>query len=275
MWRARVWGTGAAQRLADLARLHLLQHRGEKLGQPLVRPPAEVAALERVRGVGIARRDPGEIAAPARLGERLLRLRARLLDALGARTLRHPHEDVRHVVLRALGICLELLEEQIDLAVVHLDLVLDFALAEPREQNLLAQVLAPGVERDVVALEGAAEIGQRHLVVLRDALDRAVELEVVDPDAGVARLLQLRLVEHQPLEDLPLEHRARRRRGSLAVQLALGGGDRGVQLGERDHFLVHHRHDAVDERRPLRRRERRQQKKQQQKHRRPAHVRIL
>src|SRR6185503_1138207 len=117
---------------------------------------------------------------------------------------------MRHVVLRTRRIRLELFEEEVDLAVVYLDLVLDFTLAQARDQDLIAQVLAPGVEGDVVALEGAAEVGERHLVVFRDALDRAVDLEVVDADAGVARLLQLRPVDHQALEDLPLEHRARR-----------------------------------------------------------------
>ena len=43
-------------------------------------------------------------------------------------------------------------------------------------------------------------------------------------------------------------------RGALPAQLALGAGHRLVELGERDHFLVHHRDDAVDQRRRLRRR---------------------
>ncbi len=185
----------------------------------------------------------------ARLGERLLDARASLLDALGARLLGDAHQDVREVVLGALrrGV-LHVLEEELDLAVAHLDPVVDLALAQAREQHLLAHVAAEGVEGEAVALERGAELRHGHLVVLGDALHRALELQLVDADAAVTRHLRLRLVEDQPLEHLPLQHRALGRRDAAAPQVALGEADGVVELRKRDHFLVDDRDDAVDER---------------------------
>ena len=100
----------AAQRLADVAGLHLRERVGEELGQPLVVAPAERAALQRIRGVGVRRGDARERRAAAHLGHRLLGSAARLADALGARALGHAHEDMGEVVLRALvGAVLQLL----------------------------------------------------------------------------------------------------------------------------------------------------------------------
>ena len=153
-------------------------------------------------------------------------------------------------LLRAAG--LVLLEEKVDLGVAHLDLVVDFALAQPRQDDLLAQVVAEGVEREAVALERLAEVRERQLVVLGDALDRAIELHVVDAHAGIARELQLRLLQDESLEHLPLEHLARRCLRAAPLELALRGLDRLVELREGDDLLVHDCHDAVDERHALR-----------------------
>ena len=124
---------------------------------------------------------------------------------------------------RAAILGVDVLEEQIDLAVAYLDLVVDFTLAQPGEQDLVAQVRREA-SKGTPSRSRGAKIGERHACLFRDALDRAVDLHVVDPDAGVARLLELRLVEDQPLEELPLEHVARRDLRSLPAQLALGGG---------------------------------------------------
>ena len=155
---------------------------------------------------------------------------------------------MRHLVFDAgVGPRLQIGEEQIDLGVADLDPVLHLALAQPVQQHLLAQLLAPGLEGDAVALERGAEVGQAQIVVLRHALHRAVELHLVDAHAGVPRELQLRLVDDQALEHLALEQRAVGQPRALAAQLALGAGHRVVELGGGDHVLVDHRHDAVDQ----------------------------
>jgi hypothetical protein len=94
---------------------------------------------------------------------------------------------VRHLIFHpGIRARLQVGEEQVDLGVAHLDLVVHLALAQPVEQHLLAQVLAPGLVGHAVALERAAEFGQAHVVVLRHALHRAVELHLVDAQPGVA-----------------------------------------------------------------------------------------
>ena len=210
--------------------------------------PAERAALQRVGRIGKTRRHAREGRAALRLGQRLLGALARLPDALGARAFGHAHEYMGEVVFRSLRPGLHLLEKHVDLGLAHLHAVLDFALAQARHHHLLAHVVAPAVEGHAVGLERAAKIGERHVVRLRDALHRAVETQLVDADAAVARHLQLRLVEDQALEHLALEHRALGRGRALAAQLPLGHADRFVQLRIGDHFLVDHGHDAIDQR---------------------------
>ena len=218
--------------------------------------------MQGVGGIGIAGGELAEVAAGARLGERLFGLRARRLQPLGACLLGHAHEDVRQVVFDTLGRRgFHFLEEQAHLGVAHLDLVVNLALAQPRQEDLLAQVLAPAFERHAVRFEGFAKLGERHVVVLGDALHRAVELQLVDADAGLARHLQLRLLEDQALEHLVLEHVALGRGRALPAQLPLGAVDGLVQLGQRDDFLVDDRDDAVDDSDALRRRRERQGEK--------------
>ena len=219
--------------------------------------------MQCIWGIGIAGGEPAEIAAGARLGERVLGFRARRREPLGACLLGHAHEDVRQLVFDTLGRRgLHFLEKQGHLGVAHLDLVVHLALAQPRQEDLLAQVLAPELERHAVGLQRAPELGQRHLVALGDALHGAVELQLVDADAGLARHLQLRLLEDQALQHLALEHFALGRGRILPAQLPLGAADGVVQLGKRDDFLVDDRDDAVDDGHALRRRRKRQGEKE-------------
>ena len=208
---------------ADLARLHALHRLGKQLRHPVFGAPAHRAALQRVGRIRIARRDLREIGAGHGLGARLVDLLARRFDLLRARLLGQAHQHVRQVVLVArAAVAPGFGEELVDLGVGHLDAVVDFALAQPLHLDLLAHLLAEALEGDAVLLQHLAEPGQRHVVVLGDALQRLVELELLDADAGIARQLQLRLVDDQPVEDLALEQRALGQRRALAPQLAFG-----------------------------------------------------
>ncbi|MDW8470081.1 MAG: hypothetical protein RML56_15100 [Burkholderiales bacterium] len=238
----------AAQHLAHLARLHARERPDEKLGQPVGRAPAHRPAREGIRRIRVARRKARKIAAGERLGARPLGLGARLRDTLGRSLLGQPHEDVREVVLdgAAPGGAV-LLEKEVDFALAHLDAVVHLALAQPREHHLHAHLLAEALERDAVALEQPPELDRRQAVVLRDALERAVELDLVDADAGFLRELQLRFLEDQALEQLTLEHFPLGRRRALAAQLPLGRLDALAQLEPRDDVAVDHRDDAIEE----------------------------
>ncbi len=224
---------GAAQGIAHLPGLHLGEHAGEQLGQPVVAAPADRAALQGVGSVGIARGDAAKRRAALYFAQCLLGAFARLADALRARPLGHAHEDVGDVVLGVVGARLRLLEEDVHFRLAHLHAVLHLALAQPRHDHLAADIGAPGVEAHAVGLERAAEIREGHVVGRGDALHRAVDLQVVDADARLARELQLRLVEDQPLEHLALERR--RESGGdeqkLAHQNTCWNGNCGRALG--------------------------------------------
>ena len=78
--------------------------------------------------------------------------------------------------------------------------------------DLVADVLAVLAYGNALLREHLAELVGRELVVLRDAQDRALDLRVVDADAGFLRVLQQRALGDQPLEHLLVEHVGRRRR---------------------------------------------------------------
>ena len=125
-----VSGRGA-QRLAHLARLQSGDHVGEERGQLAALAPAQRAALEGGLAVRIGYRELGEILAA--LGA-LIDVRGALgglLELRGARILGHGDQDVRHVVLVALGGGLGLLlEELIDLARRDADVLQHIPLAQ-------------------------------------------------------------------------------------------------------------------------------------------------
>src|SRR3569832_229245 len=72
----------ASQDRADLARLHRFQRIGEQGLNLAAGAPAEVTALQRVGGVGIAGRHLGEIGALGKLGDDVLGTREACLDLL-------------------------------------------------------------------------------------------------------------------------------------------------------------------------------------------------
>jgi len=216
-----------------------------------------LAFLQRVAGIRIARRDAPEVGAGAGLVARLLGARARLRNALRGRLVGQSDQDVRDVVLDALAAdALLVFQVEVDLRLADLDPLVDLAFAQPLHDDLPAHFLAELVDLHAVALERLAKRGERHVVVLGDALDRAIELQLIDAQSAFGGELQLRLVEDQPLEHLALEHAAVGRRSALPLQLALGERDSLAQLARRHDFLVDDRHDAIDELQLLRERAR-------------------
>ncbi|MCZ7566695.1 MAG: hypothetical protein M5U08_25185 [Burkholderiales bacterium] len=163
---------------------------------------------------------------------------------------------MRELVLgRCAGARLAVLEERVHLGVGDLDLAVDLALAQPRDQHLGADVVAELLPRQAFALERAPELGRREAVLLRDALQRAIEIDLADAHSGLAGELHLHEIGDHALEHLALEHLLRRQRRALAAQLrgdALGAP---LELAHGHHLLVDHRGDPVGEHdaRPLRR----------------------
>ena len=201
----------AAQHVADLAGLQRLERAREQLRQAArgcasrarrpaarrARPSSSRRAGE-VRAARAPRRAPS---APARAPPRS----ARASDCSGTRTRMCASWYSTRVSGRAFS-----RRGTVDLGVGHLDLVVDLALAQAREQDLLAHVLAEGLERDAVALERAR--GSRPGSGCSSARcaarrGRAAARRRLMPVS--LRELHLHLVDDQALEDLALEQRAR------------------------------------------------------------------
>ena len=134
----------------------------------------------------------------------------------GLGLLRHAHQDVRDLVFDSrVGLRLHLGEEgSISVSLTWM------RSSTSRSRTRVSTICSRRSSRQAwnghaVALQRAAKIRQAHVVVLHHALHRAVELQLVDPDALVARELQLGLVQDQPLEHLALEQAALRQRRLL------------------------------------------------------------
>src|SRR5689334_7171045 len=241
-----VEAVGAAQDVAHVVGLHLVERLEEERGQARRGAPAEVAALERVGRIRIGRGDLREVGAAAQLRERGHRAAAARLDLLWRGLRRHQHEDVREAILRFARSLARLARDLgVHLGIGHDDVVLDFTLAQPRHQHLVADVVAEALVLDVVALERGAEVRHRQVVLLRDALDGAVEGRVVDLDARLLRHLHLHEVVDHALEDLARERVRGRDLAALARELAHDQVHAVVQVVLRDHLVVHDRDDAV------------------------------
>src|SRR5688572_11734613 len=236
-----VEAVGAADDVAHLADVELFDHAREERRQPRGGAPPERAALERVRRVREGRGDLREVAALAQLRERLHGAPAALIDHLGGRLRRDDDEDVRQAELRVRSLLLRLARKlRIHFGVGHHDGVLDLALAQARQHDLVADVLAELGVADAVLLEGDAEVAAREVVLLRDAVDGALERRVVPLDPALLRELDLDHVVHHALEDLRGQHLVRGKLPSLALQLARHEPDAVVQLVVGYHFVGHH-----------------------------------
>ena len=152
----RCEGRRAAQHRRSLARLQAGERVGEQLRQAVEGTPAEVAPLQRVGRIGdfAARRAKSS---PARSLAITCLARARTASTCwgvacsGARTRMWAIRTPRRGTHLGVG------EEVVDLGVAHLDAVVDLALAQPRDENLLANVLAKVVPVEVLALKRLPE----------------------------------------------------------------------------------------------------------------------
>ena len=132
------------------------------------------------------------------------------------------------------------------------DPVVDLALAQPRHDDLGADVLAKLRERHAVSFERRAQLRHRDLVLLGDPPDRAIELRVVDAQPRLLGELELDAVGDHALEELPFDDRPRRRRGSLLRELLHRELSSLLELARGDRLVVDDGDDAVDHDRPPR-----------------------
>jgi len=131
----------------------------------------------------------------------------------------------------------------------HRDAVVHLALPQPLDKHLVPQILAKALERYSVALEYLAELGQRHLVRLRYAAHRAVQIQLIDFERGFLGELQLHSLGDHAFENLALHFRLGRRSRAAPVQFLDRIVDPGLELVLGDYLVVHHSHDAVHHRR--------------------------
>jgi hypothetical protein len=125
------------------------------------------------------------------------------------------------------------------------DLAVHFLLAQLREREFRARVAGERGPGHALRLDARAVDVERHLVLLREALERALDRGVVDGDVVFLRLLQLNAFEHHLVEHLPLQLRGRRHRRVLLLQPARDEARAVLEFALRNHVVIDDRHDRV------------------------------
>ena len=238
---------GAAQQRRNLAGLELGGRLDEHLRQPLGGTPAQRACAHGFGRVRERRRQPRKVAPPLQLAQDLLAPQALPLDLFGIGPFGDAQQDLRDVVLRRHRTAFALLgQERIDIGLADDQLGIDLALTQPADQHFFTDLLAKAAEADAVALELGAQLGRRGAIFFGQARHRAVELGVVDPQAGIPGRLRQRAIGDQALENLLAQLVFRRDRDAPLAQLALDRQATGLEFEHRDHVGVDHRHHPVD-----------------------------
>ena len=238
----------AAHHRGDLARRQLDERLGEQRRQAVRVAPADFATLERVRRVRISGGDLGEIGAGAQLARHFVGARLAGGDLLGRGVFGNSHHDLRDVHFDLVGNG-GLLGGQIsvDFGVGNLDLVVDFMLAQALHHHFVADLFAESGVRHAFLFHLVAHLLQRHLLLLGDAADRAVEFLIADLDAHFLGQLLLRALDDHRLKYLALQvgGGGNRRAGRLHACF-----DRAHPRGNfifRDDVVVDHHRDRIDD----------------------------
>jgi hypothetical protein len=134
----------------------------------------------------------------------------------------------------------------IDRGVGYRHFAVDLAFAQALHDYLVADVVAILGIRNVLLRQRLAELLGRKLVVLSDALNRALDLAIVDLDTALLGLLQQRALGDQALEHLFVEHVGRRRLHFLLPQLLLHDPPCVVELVLGQGLVIDDSDDAVD-----------------------------
>ncbi len=160
---------------------------------------------------------------------------------------RHPQQDLGDVhFLRVGGDAGLLRDEVVEFRLRDLDAVVDLALPQSAEDDVLPDVFAELVERQPVRFEALAQRRHGQPVGLGDATDGRIHRAVVDAHARFAGELHLGAVDDHALEHLSFQHLTRRRLDLLPAQLHLRDGRSRPQFVGRDHFVVDDGNDAVE-----------------------------
>jgi hypothetical protein len=136
-------------------------------------------------------------------------------------------------------------QEQVNVLFGDDHAALHLALADARDQHLVAYLFAHGEKVSAVAAQLLGELGEAHAVLAGDIGQHLVELAVVHPDAGLGGALGLQAHQQQALQHLRAQCRFRRHGQPAGTDLLLGEFHRLIELALQDHAVIDHGDDAV------------------------------
>jgi hypothetical protein len=230
-----------ADRIADRAGGHALQHARDRLLHLLLPHPAEVAALQGALGLAELGGGQGEGDAAAELADHLLDEAPRLALAAGVVD---GDEDLGGEVLGLPDPRLGAADRLLHLGLGGLGLGAELQAQQPRPADLGADLVVEHARLHADARELGAQGAGGQVVALLELAHRVGHVRVGDGDAPPLDLLHAQaLVDDEPgdLRDQPLQHL--RRDGDAGVE----GEEAGAadDVGAADGLPVHHGDDAV------------------------------
>jgi len=237
-----------AHRPDDAAHGRALGALDEQLGVFVQRVQAQHAAVAAaVVGVGVFGRQLGEVLARARLLGRLIRALLQPGDVVGAGVLGHLDQDHGQVELGHRRARAGLLADVgVDVGVAHADARLDLALAQARQQHLVAHVGLEVLDRDALLLDALVQFGHGGQVVLAGNGQLGLRQGgVVHAQTQFARVLQLGALGDQALEHLLAQAGGGRRHHAALAHLAQGPRHARAHLVVGDGLGVDHGDDVV------------------------------
>ncbi len=137
------------------------------------------------------------------------------------------------------------LEVLVDIEFAHAHPAVDFTLAQALQQQLVAQFIAKTLGTDAIGREPRHHLFERKAVLASNVLRGLVDRIVVDLDPALARALQLRLLEDQPLQHFARQYIFGRQLPALARN-GLGHARHAVAHFGIGHRLgIDHGHDVI------------------------------
>ena len=167
-------------------------------------------------------------------------------DLCRRRVLGHGDENLRQIQLAAgTRRHAALLQQRVNFVAADANALVHFTLTHAFGQDLVAHVVAEGGVRQSLLLQAGAQLLQRQLVLQRHIGDRAVDLGLVQPRPGFARVGDLDALVNQRFQHLTAQLRSGWQGGLGALRVVLQARQPRLQFGVRHQLLIHDGEDVV------------------------------
>lgn len=209
--------------------------------------PTDIAAAQRIAGVGIGGGHLGEIGARAQLAADFFGTRAARGDLFRAGVFRDAHENLRQVQFDLLaGGGFFRFQEIVHFGIGDLDLGIDFVLAQALHDDFITNLFAESRKRRAFLFHLVAQVLYRHFLLFSNTADGTVQGQVIDAHAHFLGQLHLRALNDHALQQLTTQVGRIGQGHVLRLHALLHALDAGRDFVARDHIVIDDDGDGID-----------------------------